>query len=89
MKLEALEREVRHAREMMAEGGGGGACPESWGSHTGEDEEPLQDPLRNAKEALRELSAKELKHECKSKGIDCRDCVEKEDLVKRLLGLGV
>ena len=82
--MEALEREVRSMRDMMA----GGVCPESW-AQAEEGGEELEDPLRNAKEALREMSAKELKQECVAKGIHCGDCLEKEDLVKRLLGLGV
>jgi len=40
------------------------------------------------KEALkvRAMSAKGLKEGCKAKGIDCSDCIEKEDLVRRFLG---
>jgi len=79
--MQALEDEVRRARETM-EGHMGRKGP-----HPGQ--EVVEDPLANAKADLREMPAKELKKLANSKGIDTSMCVEKEDLIKKLLGLHI
>lgn len=71
--LRKLEAEVAQAHKMME-----ASCKE----------ESPEDPLRQTKEILGEMSPKELKQLATSKGISCKGCVEKADLIHRLLGLG-
>jgi len=72
--LRKLEEEVAQAHRMMRAPCQKAVVPE--------------DPLKQTKEALREMSCKELKQLATSKGISCKGCVEKPDLIHRLLGLG-